>query len=98
MVYIVVLLEVKDAELFRTFENAAIIIMKKYGGSLQVAFQPDENFSSSKNVDEVHQLQFPDIESFKRYRVDPELKELTELRIKAIANTTVLVSGKKISY
>ena len=80
------------------FERQAVKIMKKYEGKLVAAFELDASESSSGNIAEIHHLQFPDIEAFKKYRADPQHLELSELRKKAISNTTVFVSGKIKNY
>ena len=59
---------------------------------------PDYVTGSFSNVAEIHYLQFPSIEAFKEYRADPEHIELSELRKKAISNTTVFVSGNTKDY
>ena len=92
MIQIVVLLEVKDKIFFEEFERNAIDIMKAYNGKLVSAFEPNKTKSSSQNIDEVHYLQFPSIEAFNNYRKDPKLLEMSELRSKAIINTTIYVS------
>ena len=98
MIHVIVLLEAKDADALQAFEKQAVAIMKKYGGKLVAAFEPDASQSSSGNTTEVHYLQFPTIEAFRKYRTDPRHIELTELRKKAILNTTVFVSGRIIDY
>ena len=72
--------------------------MKKYEGKLVAAFEPDASESSSSNIAEVHYLQFPTIDEFRKYRTDPRHIELAELRRKAISNTTVFVSGRIKDY
>ena len=98
MVHIVVLLETKDADALHAFERQAVKIMKKYEGKLVAAFEPDASGSSSNNIAEIHILEFPNIEVFNKYRADPHLRELSELRMKAISNITVFVSGTYKDY
>ena len=98
MIHIVVILEVKDREAFKQFEDTALAVMKEHGGKLISAFEPDPIESSPSNVEEVHILQFPSIEALRNYRVDSRLKERSWLRNKAISQTTVYVSGKMLSY
>jgi len=92
MILIVVLLEIKDKKFFEEFEKKAIDIMSHYDGKLVSAFEPSKTESTVNNFDEVHYLQFPDIDAFKNYRKDPKLSELAELRHKAILNTKIIVS------
>lgn len=98
MIKVIVLLEVKDPKALQLFERQAVKIMKKYEGKLVVAFEPDANESSSSNIAEIHYLQFPSIDAFKKYRADPQHLELSELRKKAISNITIFVSGNTKDY
>ncbi len=98
MIQVIVLLEVKDPKAFQLFERQAVKIMKKHEGELVAAFEPDANESSSSSIAEIHYLQFPSIGAFKKYRADPQHPELSELRKKAISNTTVFVSGNTKDY
>lgn len=98
MLQIIVLLEIEDIASFKQFEAKAIKIMEKYNGELLSAFEPNELESTLPNIDEVHYLQFSDIDAFNKYRSDSELKSLTELRNKAISKTTIIVSGKSVVY
>ncbi len=98
MIEIIVLLAIKDRQAFKSFEESAVKIMNKHGGRLISAFSLDEVQSSTDGVDEVHQLRFPDKESFSNYRSDPELTSLAKLRARAISSTEVLVSEKFMSY
>lgn len=93
MIQIVVLLTVKDKNCFEKFERKAIEIMKNYEGKLIVAFEPNKTDSTSKNIDEVHCLEFPSIDAFNKYRQDPSLLDMSGLRNKAILNTTIFVSA-----
>jgi len=92
MIHIIVLLESKDADALQAFERQAFEVMKNYGGELVTAFVPDASESSSSSIAEIHYLQFPSIDAIKKYRADPKHRELSELRKKAISNTTVFVS------
>lgn len=98
MIQIIVLLEINDQASFKQFETKAIKIMKKYDGQLLSAFEPNEEESTLPNIGEVHHLQFPDLNAFKNYRIDPELKDLSELRDKGISKTTILISGQNVVY
>ena len=98
MIHIIVLLESKDTDALQTFERQAFEVMKKYDGKLVTAFEPDASESSPSDIAEVHYLQFPTIEAFKKYRADPQHIELADLRKKAISNTTIFVSGRIKDY
>lgn len=98
MLHIVVLLETKDANALHAFEQQAVKIMKKHEGKLMAAFKPDASGPPSNNIAEIHILEFPNIEAFNKYQADPHLRELSELRMKAISNITVFVSGTYKDY
>ena len=98
MIQIIALLEVHDPAAFHEFETKAIKIMEKYEGKLLAAFEPNANESSSSSIGEIHYLQFPSIEAFMQYRLDPQLVEMSELRKQAISSTTIYVSGQFKNY
>lgn len=98
MIQIVVLLEIKDPTAFRTYETTAIKIMAKYEGKLLAAFKPDLKESSTTATGEIHYLQFPNLEAFHHYRLDPDLANISELRQQAISKTTIYVSSEFIEY
>jgi len=98
MIEIIVILEIKDKIFFEEFERKAIDIMSNHDGKLISAFEPNETESTEKTVDEVHYLQFSDIQAFNNYRKDPKLLELSELRNKAILKTKIIVSEKFKNY
>ena len=98
MIQIIVLINVKDLVAFREYETGAVSIMQLYGGKMLSAFEPNENESIEANCSEVHYLEFPGLDSFKRYRRDVKLVEMSALREKAISKIKVIVSGKFKSY
>ena len=98
MINIVVLLEVDDASALVDYERIAIRIMKAYGGQLISAYKPIQDDGSDSEIDEVHIIQFPDLDSFEAYRADSKLAELSWLRLKAIAMTKIYVSEVAIEY
>jgi len=71
---------------FTEFEAAASRIMKRHGGALErrVVFSSG---GDPDRPDEVHVVTFPDRASLERYRADPELQALKELRAAAISRT-----------
>ncbi len=72
--------------------------MEKHKGKLLSAFEPNESESTLPNIDEVHYLEFPNLEAFENYRGDSELNELTALRSNGISKTTIIVSGEHVVY
>ena len=73
---------------FEQFESAAAQIMARYGGRIERRIRCDADSDPAQPF-EVHLLTFPDLDSFERYRLDPELARLAELRARAIRATTV---------
>jgi len=73
---------------FEEFESSAAEIMRRHGGAIErrirCASQPD-----SGEPYEVHIVTFPDQQALDRYRKDPDLEQLAELRAKAIHHTVV---------
>lgn len=90
MINIVVILEVSNQKAFDEFESKAISILRSHDGELVTAFEAEEN--------EIHVIQFPTMNNFTSYKNDPALKQLTELRSKAIQSTKVYVSEKLKEY
>src|SRR5579864_7929395 len=86
----------REAE-FEQFETAAESIMQRYGGGLErrISFAASED---SSHPHEVHIVTFPDRESFERYRTDPELQALADLRAHAIRQTTAWVGSDLSSF
>ena len=83
-------MEVKDQQTFDKFESKAISILRSHGGELVTAFETKEK--------EIHVIQFPSMNDFISYQNDPALKQLTELRSKAIQSTKIYVSDKLKEY
>jgi len=77
---------------FERFEELAVGIMSRYGGRLErrISFPPGEDPS---RPDELHLVVFPDRETFARYRRDPDLQALADLRAAAIRRTVVWEGG-----
>lgn len=98
LIQIVVLLTINNHDAYQEYETTAIRIMNKYGGKLVSAFEPNYAESSDIHCNEIHYLEFPDIESFRQYRCDPEISKLAGLRAEAISNTEIIVSGKNKIY
>lgn len=77
-------------EQFHEFESRAAAIMSKYGGRIERAvFIPPSSPDSAAR--EVHIVTFPDPASFERYRLDPDLASLADLRAGAILATDILI-------
>jgi uncharacterized protein (DUF1330 family) len=73
---------------FEQFETQAASIMRRYGGAVErrIGFA---NAAGDENPHEVHVVTFPNEQSFERYRSDPDLLALADLRNRAIRKTTI---------
>lgn len=94
MIQVVVLLEIGDYSAFREFERNAAEVMKIHRGQILSAFAPNLSLIGNPRIGEVHILQFPDLQAFEAYRNDALLKQLSELRKKAILNTEIFISER----
>lgn len=77
----------REAE-FERFEIRAAEVMSRHGGRIErrISFAGKNDPSQP---DEVHVVTFPDRESFERYRSDPAIQALAELRARAIRETII---------
>ena len=86
----------REAE-FDQFEAAAARIMARHGGAIdrriRIARAAGDNLPH-----EVHIVTFPDDASFQRYRADPELHGLAELRARAIRETVVWTGSELAGF
>jgi len=62
--------------------------MSRYGGEIERRFAFPAR-TDPEEPDELHIVRFPDAESFDRYRGDPEVASLADLRAQAIRKTVV---------
>lgn len=76
---------------FEQFESRAAAVMERHGGRIdrRIAVGSVGGVADPARPDEVHLVTFPDRESFARYRTDPEMNALAELRARAIRKTVV---------
>jgi uncharacterized protein (DUF1330 family) len=80
---------------YERFESAASRVMGRHGGRIvrRIELPPGDAAPSPAagpiQPDEVHIVTFPDTASFARYRADPELLALAELRAAGIRETVV---------
>jgi uncharacterized protein (DUF1330 family) len=73
---------------FEQFESRAAEIMRRHGGRIErrIICAPGDD---AGRPSEVHIVVFPDSNSYRRYRQDPELASLATLRASAIRQTIV---------
>jgi uncharacterized protein (DUF1330 family) len=81
-------------EEFDRFESAASRVMVRHGGRIERRIElsgdaAPRSTAEPAQPDEVHIVCFPDAASFARYRADPEIQALAELRAAAIRETVV---------
>jgi|GEM_PF-517689 len=89
-------LQIRNFTALAEFESQAAAIMKDYEGRITHAFETCHLDDDSG--EEVHLLEFPDIETFNRYRADPRLQQLQGLRETAIASTDIKVLNQEKHY
>jgi uncharacterized protein (DUF1330 family) len=99
----------REAE-YERFETEASRIMGRHGGRIvrriklagaRGAAAPAEGAAPanlSRQPDEVHIVEFADGESLSRYRADPEIRALADLRAAAIRDTIVWEGGDAASF
>lgn len=75
---------------YERFEREASRIMARHGGRIErrVATLPEPK-ATDERPDEVHVVTFPSTQAFEAYRTDPALRELAELRARAIRRTVL---------
>ena len=83
----------RNAE-YERFESAASRVMSRHGGRIErrIKLSGDAERACERRSgppDEVHVVSFPDAASFARYRADPEIRALADLRAAAIRDTVV---------
>ena len=73
---------------FEEFESSAAEIMRHHGGAIERRIRCAAGPDSGEPY-EVHIVTFRDQQALDRYRQDPELQRLAELRARAIHHTVV---------
>lgn len=73
---------------FEQFESAAAMIMRRHGGAVERRIRCMPHVGDNP-PHEVHIVVFPDEQSFERYRNDPDLRTLADLRTRAIRQTMI---------
>ena len=84
---LIAILEVLDFTACEAFESQATTIMADYGGKIIAAWETRRD--AAGGGEEIHLLEFPDIEAYACYRIDARLTALSELRAAAIRSTVV---------
>lgn len=81
-------------EQFRAYEAKAAGIMARYEGRIQRTVVVNEQ----PPMREVHIVSFPDLDAFQRYRTDPDLAALAEVRAACIEHTELLLGREGPDY
>jgi uncharacterized protein (DUF1330 family) len=79
---------------YERFESTASRVMSRHGGRIERRIKLSGDAAAPASAgpappDEVHIVSFPDAASFARYRADPEIRALADLRAAAIRDTVV---------
>lgn len=101
MLDIVAVLNIRDMALFNDFESKALALVKAHAGELVNAFETDpteQDLQFGIAGKEIHVLRFPDRQAYDRYRTDPALTALADLRAAAIHSTQVYISTQQKHY
>lgn len=96
MFKILAILQVRDFQALDEFERKASGIMSEYGGRIAGVFETGRNADGSG--EEVHVVEFPDVERYENYRRDGRHSELTTLRERAVSHTEIKVCLSEKSY
>lgn len=73
---------------FNAFETAAQNIIAEYG-VLRAAFRPNGH----DTADEIHVIEFADVDAFDRYRTDPRVGAMATERDACIERTRITTGG-----
>jgi uncharacterized protein (DUF1330 family) len=91
--YAVVLLDVKDADLYSRYANKATEIEDRHGGRPLVVSDVAEVVDGSWPSSRVVVLEFPSIDDARAWYRDPDYQALIPLRHAATASSVALVEG-----
>jgi uncharacterized protein (DUF1330 family) len=84
-------------ETFREYETRAAVVIARHGGAIERTVI-EESSGPDKPIREVHVVTFPDIEAFHRYRADPDVESLSDMRMASIAHTELLFGREGPDY
>lgn len=71
---------------FEAYEARAVVAMARYGGRIARRLG---GMAAEGVPDEIHVVTFPDRAAFDRYRADPDVNALSEMRALAIRRTVI---------
>ena len=98
MIQIIALLYASEngVEGLREFESQAIPILREHSGTLISA-----TYKANKTEcepDEIHVIQFPNLESFEAYKFDERILNLSSLKSQMIRKMDVYISDTFVEY
>jgi uncharacterized protein (DUF1330 family) len=98
LIQIVVLLYVGDGGIpaLRAHEAEMAPIIYRYGGQIISASHPSA--PRPGDPDEIHILQFPDMQAFDDFRTDPESQSKLEQRRHAIRDARLYITDQFVTY
>lgn len=91
--YAVVLLDVRDADLYAQYAGRATAIEAGYGGRPIVVGDADEVVDGTWPTQRLAILEFPSLEHARQWYRDPEYEELIPLRRQATRSNVLLIEG-----
>lgn len=94
---LVAILTVPRAQLdaFRAYEHAAAKIMARHHGAIERALVVD---TGGDTLRELHIVRFATDDDFARYRADPELLALADVRARCVLSTEILPASDGPTY
>ena len=91
--YAIVLLDVKEPDLYLEYARQATEIESRYGGRALVAADVAEIVDGSWPSERVVVLEFPSLDAARRWYRDPDYQQLVPLRHAATVSHVALVEG-----
>ena len=85
--------EITDQAQFDEYASAIVRVVEKHGGKYLVRGGPTEIVSGNRTPHRVVVIEFEDIEHARAYAIDPESRQLGELRDGSSITTTIIVEG-----
>mgnify|MGYP003576599021 CR=1 FL=1 len=100
MIYITQLIYLKTGqeEIFHQFEDIAIPLIRKYGGSLLLRLRPDDKAYVENHIEkpyELHLVAFDSEQDFEKFSHDEERKRFLHLKEQSI-RSVLLIKGASI--
>jgi uncharacterized protein (DUF1330 family) len=91
--YIIVDLEVKDAQAFEPYKQPTAASIAQYGGRFIVRSSDYEVLEGNWRPKRVVVLEFPSVETAKRWYDSPEYRKVLPIRLQHAVSKMILVGG-----